>query len=322
MPAYSTGSPVFVLGLLLVPHYQANINLPATSLLPRVVAVCTLAAAISLSLPFALTPLYTAHAASVSSFFASVSAAASTTTASSLSFSWPEVIRAAWAGLLAGCLHTLTGPDHLAALAPLTIGRTRVQAAFTGALWGCGHDAGQLMFGALFLLLRDKLKLDVLRVWGSRVVGLTLLAIGALGISESRATAESELAAVAEGTAAPHSHTHPHPAPAAAADTASPFGIATFATGVVHGLQPDALLVILPALAMPSRAAGAAFLLLFLLGTVLAMGSYTAFIGSASTALKERVPGLTLSLSWLAAVLAIALGLAILASELFGIHLL
>lgn len=62
----------------------------------------------------------------------------------------------AWTGLVAGGLHTLTGPDHLAALAPLCIGRSRLQSFSVGALWGCGHDAGQVIFGIIFLLLKDR----------------------------------------------------------------------------------------------------------------------------------------------------------------------
>jgi hypothetical protein len=34
-----------------------------------------------------------------------------------------------WDGLAAGCLHTLSGPDHLAALTPLTVGRSHTAAA-------------------------------------------------------------------------------------------------------------------------------------------------------------------------------------------------
>jgi hypothetical protein len=75
-----------------------------------------------------------------------------------------ELLASAWTGLVAGCLHTLTGPDHLAALAPMSIGRTRLQSAWMGALWGCGHDAGQLLFGLLFLLLKDRLHMDLLSV--------------------------------------------------------------------------------------------------------------------------------------------------------------
>ncbi|PKI52450.1 hypothetical protein CRG98_027142, partial [Punica granatum] len=61
-----------------------------------------------------------------------------------------------------------TGPDHLAALAPLSIGRTKMESAAVGALWGCGHDAGQVIFGLLFLLLKDRLHIEVIRTWGTR----------------------------------------------------------------------------------------------------------------------------------------------------------
>merc|ERR1712078_509 len=50
-----------------------------------------------------------------------------------------------------------------------------------------------------------------------------------------------------------------------------------YGTGMVHGLQPDALLVTTPAFAMPTLNA-ACFLTAFLVGTVVAMGTYTAFI--------------------------------------------
>lgn len=224
-----------------------------------------------------------------------------------------ELLSSAWTGLVAGVLHTLTGPDHLAALAPLSIGRTKMESAAVGALWGCGHDAGQVIFGILFLLLKDRLHIELLRSWGARVVGMTLLVIGVTGIKEA-----SEIPApcvALEG--ADHQ--------AGVLDSSSPmksgkrkFGFATFATGIVHGLQPDALLMILPALALPSRVAGAAFLCMFLVGTIVAMGSYTAFIGSCSSALKKRVPRITEGLSWGSSLIAIALGVAVLLSEFFG----
>ncbi|KAL0318560.1 UNVERIFIED_CONTAM: hypothetical protein Sangu_2012200 [Sesamum angustifolium] len=94
-------------------------------------------------------------------------------------------------------------------------------------------------------------------------------------------------------------------------------GFATFATGIVHGLQPDALVIILPAIALPSRlaGAGAAFLFMFLVGTVLAMGSYTVFIESCSQTLKDRIPRITEKLTWASSLIAIAFGLAILVSQ-------
>lgn len=67
-----------------------------------------------------------------------------------------NAVRSAWAGLAAGCLHTLAGADHLAALTPLTIGRSHLKASLLGALWGFGHSTGQLILGLLMVLLKDR----------------------------------------------------------------------------------------------------------------------------------------------------------------------
>jgi hypothetical protein len=68
--------------------------------------------------------------------------------------SFHPLLYTAWTGLVTGCLHTMTGPDHLASLAPLTIGRSRVHSALLGALWGAGHGSGQLLLGSVFLLFK------------------------------------------------------------------------------------------------------------------------------------------------------------------------
>ncbi|CAA7021961.1 unnamed protein product [Microthlaspi erraticum] len=222
-----------------------------------------------------------------------------------------EILTSAWTGFFAGCLHTLSGPDHLAALAPLSIGRTRMESAAVGALWGCGHEAGQLIFGLLFLVLKDRLHIEVLRTWGTRVVGLTLLVIGGMGIKEASEMPEPSVVALEIGETLEKS----------AKKEKKKIGFATFATGIVHGLQPDALMMVLPALALPSRLAGAAFLFMFLVGTVIAMGSYTVFIGSCSEALKEKVPRITEKLTWASSLVAIGLGLAIIISQFFGFSL-
>ncbi|XVF67947.1 hypothetical protein PTKIN_Ptkin10aG0162900 [Pterospermum kingtungense] len=227
-----------------------------------------------------------------------------------------ELLSSAWTGFLAGCLHTLSGPDHLAALAPISIGRSRVESAAVGALWGCGHDAGQVIFGLLFLLLKDRLHIEVIRTWGTRVVGLTLLVIGAMGIREA-----SEVPAPCVALENGECDVSVYETLENPAVGKKKIGFATFATGIIHGLQPDALMMVLPALALPSRIAGAAFLIMFLLGTVVAMGSYTVFIGSCSQALKERVPRIAEKLTWASSLVAIAFGIAILLSQFFGYSL-
>jgi sulfite exporter TauE/SafE len=241
--------------------------------------------------------------------FAAFQTAAKTGSAAAETLISTEFLSSAWTGFFAGCLHTLSGPDHLAALAPLSIGRSRTESAAVGALWGCGHDAGQLIFGAIFLLLKDRLHIEVIRTWGSCVVGFTLLLIGFMGIKEVSGiqvpVVALETGEISTGDIKKND-----------------IGLtATFATGLVHGLQPDALMMVLPALALPSRLAGAAFLGMFLVGTVVSMGSYTVFIGSCSRALKDRIPRITEKLTWASSVVAIALGFAIILSQYFGFSL-
>ncbi|KAJ4834529.1 hypothetical protein Tsubulata_013666 [Turnera subulata] len=227
-----------------------------------------------------------------------------------------ELLSSAWTGFFAGCLHTLSGPDHLAALAPLSIGRSRMESAIVGALWGCGHDAGQVLFGLIFLLLKDQLHIEVIRTWGTRVVGLTLLVIGFMGIREA-----SEVPTPCVALENGECDVSVYESLETPTVGKKKIGFATFATGIVHGLQPDALMMVLPALALPSRLAGAAFLVMFLVGTVIAMGSYTVFIGSCSQALKDRVPRITEKLTWASSLVAIGLGLAIIISQFFGYSL-
>ncbi|CAI0445364.1 unnamed protein product [Linum tenue] len=287
------------------PSSDLLLQIPAESRhLPRKamsVAACVLLSAI---LMFTMHPIFASPA------LATYQTAAKTAAPAGLGAKLirTELLSSAWTGFFAGCLHTLSGPDHLAALAPLSIGRTRLESAAVGALWGCGHDAGQVIFGLLFLLLKDRLHIEILRTWGTRVVGLTLLVIGGMGIKEA-SEVPSPCVALENGESTP------------AVVQKKKIGFATFATGIVHGLQPDALMMVLPALALPSRVAGAAFLVMFLVGTVVAMGCYTVFIGSCSQALKDRVPRITEKLTWASSFIAIALGVSILISQFFGFSL-
>jgi hypothetical protein len=139
--------------------------------------------------------------------------------------------------------------------------------------------------------------------YGSATVGGTLVAIGAVGLWET-------WAAVREADAG---GPPPPPPPASTASRTTGW---TLAAGVVYGLQPDALFVVVPALALPTRAAAAAYMLCFLVGTVGAMGGYAAAIGAASRAVADatRSARAVGRLSAAASVVALAVGGAILAS--------
>ena len=219
-----------------------------------------------------------------------------------------ETLKGGWAGLIAGTLHTLTGPDHLAALAPLSVGRSKVQGILLGGIWGMGHNSGQIIFAALFLLLKNKLDLDMglIEAFGTTAVGVTLCIIGLIGLVESRNVGKE--AAGADG------------GPGGEVADAK-FNLATFATGLVHGLQPDSLFLILPAFAMASKFAATAFLAAFLTGTVLAMASYTAFLSYGSTVIGRKSPWFNQAVSFGSSLVALAIGVALIFGHFLGLQI-
>ena len=85
------------------------------------------------------------------------------------------IVISALTGLIAGAVHVWSGPDHLAALAPLAVRRPR-RAWLPGMRWGLGHSAGVGLIGLLSLWLRDRLPVDLLSTWGERLVGVMLFA--------------------------------------------------------------------------------------------------------------------------------------------------
>lgn len=158
-------------------------------------------------------------------------------------------------GLIAGFVHVVSGPDHVAAIAPFAV-RAKARAWQTGVRWGFGHSAGVLGVGAVALVLRDALNIELVSGWSERFVGVILLAIGAWGLLSASAP-----------TASQNNH-HEHPA---------------FAVGTVHGLAGSShLLGIIPALALPSDLAAAIYLLFFGLGSIAAMGAFSSVVGWAA----------------------------------------
>merc|ERR1712039_408415 len=92
----------------------------------------------------------------------------------------------------------------------------------------------------------------------------------------------------------------------------------TFGTGVLSGMHPDALLLCLPALALPTRLAGLTYLTAFGTGTLAAMGGYTAALRSACKRLSSQS---VVRVSMVASGVAVAVGVAICSTAL-GIPLL
>jgi len=179
-------------------------------------------------------------------------------------------------GLPAGLVHVLSGPDHLAAVAPYAAQQRR-QAWRVGLRWGLGHTGGVLLIGVLLLLLRGALPVRWLSAGSERLVGAVLIAIGLWGLrTAARVRADVfEQPPVASPVASPAGHSHSPP---------YPHSHAAFGVGLLHGLAGSShLLGILPALALPSTLAAGTWLLLFGAGTVLGMMAFATVIGLAAT---------------------------------------
>ena len=162
-----------------------------------------------------------------------------------------------FAGLAAGLLHVFSGPDHLAAVAPLAADGSR-HPWRTGLQWGIGHTTGVLLIATLLLLIRERLPLDAISAYSERIVGVALIAVGVWGVwKASRATSK------------PHSHPG-----------------ASFVMGAIHGLAGSShLFGVLPALAFSTRADSLLYLGGFGIGAIAAMSAFAAGLGMLSVRL-------------------------------------
>lgn len=177
-------------------------------------------------------------------------------------------------GALAGFVHVLSGPDHLAAVAPLAMARRR-RGWLAGWTWGIGHASGVAAVAALAVLLRDVLPpVDAISAWSERLVGAALIGVGLWAL---RHGARIQPAPHAHG---PLSHDHVHVQAGPRWLRRLGHAHASFCFGVLHGIAGSShFFGVLPALALPTRAAALAYIAAFGIGTVAAMTAFSTVIG-------------------------------------------
>jgi hypothetical protein len=188
-------------------------------------------------------------------------------------------------GAAAGLFHVLSGPDHLAAVAPLAAA-DRERGWFAGWTWGIGHASGVVVVAVIAILLRDVLPpVAVISVWGERLVGAALVAIGFWALRRSLVIAPKQHA----HGALSHDHVHVQNGPAWARRLGHAH--ASFYMGVLHGVAGSShFFGVLPALALPSRAAALTYIGAFGVGTVAAMTAFAAVVGSVGVRMHPGTP--------------------------------
>lgn len=182
-------------------------------------------------------------------------------------------------GFLAGAVHVWSGPDHLAAVAPLAVRRPQ-RAWVPGLRWGFGHSAGVAVIGLLSLWLRDWLPVDLLSTWGERLVGVMLFGIGLWALRRALKHNVHAHEHTHDGEHHVHFHTHSHGhAPEETGGhhhTHAAFGI-----GILHGLAGSShFLGVLPVLAFPTKLQAASYLAAFGLGTIISMATFSWVLGA------------------------------------------
>jgi len=165
-------------------------------------------------------------------------------------------------GIIASATHVITGPDHLAAVTPLAI-ENKKKSWIIGISWGIGHTMGLLLIGGLFYLFREAFPVKIISEYSEIIVGVILIIIGMWAFYKLL-----------------NKNMHKH------RETKN-VKAAVF-VGILHGFAGIYhLLIVLPALALPSETDSILYLLGFAIGTLLVMAIYAWSLGSVSQRAKN-----------------------------------
>jgi len=205
-------------------------------------------------------------------------------------------------GAIAGFVHVLSGPDHLAAVTPMAVaGRER--GWVSGWTWGFGHASGVVVVAVLAVILRNLLPpVEAISAWSERIVGAALIAVGLWAL---RRSTQMRPTTHAHGVVS-HRHLRIESGPIWLRRLGHSH--ASFCLGVLHGVAGSShFFGVLPALALPSVSASFAYIAAFGAGTVAAMTGFAAVVGTAALKLPNgALPQRAMMMA--AAVLAIAVG--------------
>ena len=210
-------------------------------------------------------------------------------------------------GFTAGILHVISGPDHLAAVAPFAIAKKK-KTWMTGLFWGLGHTGGVWIVGVFAFILREVLPIDLISSWSERLVGFTLIGVGLWGLRRAFKTKLHIHEHAHENSAHSHVHLHvdstEHNKNKKHQHSHAPLGI-----GILHGLAGSSHLYgVLPALLLPTKTAALVYIVSYGVGSIAAMSIFSYLIGFFSTFFAKTPKAYNLLLTGFA-VIAIGIGI-------------
>lgn len=147
-------------------------------------------------------------------------------------------------GLSAGALHVVSGPDHLAVVAPL-VAENPSKGLHLGFRWGLGHGLGVVILGLLGMLIKGWIDIESWSTMAEVLVGWLLIAVGCWSIWKNRSSNTAE-----------HQHTE--------------HGV-VFGVGLFHGMAGTGhLLGVIPSLLL-SQTEAAIYLSMYFISAIAAM---------------------------------------------------
>tara|TARA_B100000575_G_scaffold255939_1_gene226007 strand:+ start:207 stop:884 length:678 start_codon:yes stop_codon:yes gene_type:complete len=206
-------------------------------------------------------------------------------------------------GAVAGSLHVVAGPDHLAALAPVAVD-DRARAVRLGALWGLGHGLGVISIGLIGLSVAGLIDIDALSSWSEFAVGIMLVGVGGWSLRRA-ATVVIHRHEHGHSNEAGHHHIHVHIGHVHDGAAHQGHTHAALGIGWLHGAAGAGhVFGVVPALALPVFEA-VVYLGAYFVSAVVSMALFGGFLGFAA---KRSGPRMIRGLMSATGVAAVGLG--------------
>ncbi len=181
-------------------------------------------------------------------------------------------------GLIAGTLHVVSGPDHLAALAPIAL-EDRSRGIRVGATWGLGHGLGVCALGGLGIAFRQVIDVSAMSQWSERFVGVLLIGIGIWALRRATRMEVHAHRHTHDGDEHVHLHVHVDEADHGGAHVHAAHTHAALGVGFIHGAAGTGhLFGVVPALAL-SVPDAAVYILAYLCAAVGSMALFGGLLG-------------------------------------------